>query len=268
MPPKAAKAAAPKLTHFLCLPLVTASSRPQLQNSLSSFRENVSKIKTPELPDGIPERAIRPVGTLHLTLGVMSLVTEEKVQGALKLLQEIDIKELLSAPSPVKFSGKGKGKDDAPPGKAEEVAEDVSKPEPLKVTLQGLRSMHNASKTSILYSSPLDPDLRLYQFGSKLRDIFAEAEFMEEVKRKLLLHATVLNTIYAKGVKKGGTGHGKKGRAKLVIDAREILEEYEEFVWMEDVRMEKVAICRMGAKLGEDGEEKYEVEGEIEVPEL
>lgn len=267
MPPKLSKPSTPKLTHFLCIPLVNPSSRPQLQKSLTQFRETLSKKEIPDLPDGLPEKAIRPLGTLHLTLGVMSLVTPEKVEGALQLLKDLDIKELLAAPSPVKFA---KTQDSEDKGKEVEgkQKEGERKPEDIKITLQGLRSMANPSKTSILYSSPLDADLRLYQFCSKLRDIFMKAEFIAEDKKALLLHATIVNTVYAKGVKGKGSGHGKRSGARLMIDARGILEEFEEFVWMEGVRIEKVAVCRMGAKEGEDGEVKYEIEGEIEVPEF
>jgi len=185
---------------------------------------------------------------------------------------------MLAAPSPVKFASKplGSGNKEFSESKVAEKGDEkpgsekgeAPKLEPLKVTLRGLTSMHKASQTSILYSSPLDPDLRLYQFCQKLREIFMKAEFIVEDKKALLLHATILNTVYARGAKGKGTGHGKKGRAKLMIDAREILEEYEEFEFMNDVKIEKVAICRMGAKVGEDGEERYEVEGEIEVPEV
>jgi activating signal cointegrator complex subunit 1 len=49
-----------------------------------------------------------------------------------------------------------------------------------------------------------------------------------------LLHATVLNTIYVPGVKgkagRGG-GHGKR-KAKLTFDASELLEDWEDFVWV------------------------------------
>jgi activating signal cointegrator complex subunit 1 len=35
---------------------------------------------------------------------------------------------------------------------------------------------------------------------------------------------------------------------------------------MSNVRIEKVAICRMGAVKGEDGEEAYGVEGSVDMP--
>ena len=101
-------------------------------------------------------------------------------------------------------------------------------------------------------------------------------------ERKLLLHATVVNTIYVPRVRAGegrargsggsrgrrgaqGEGHGRK-KARLTLDARDVLEKYKDFEWMRDVRVEKVAICRMGAKKREDGEEEYEVEAEIDIP--
>lgn len=54
----------------------------------------------------------------------------------------------------------------------------------------------------------------------------------------------------------------------MTIDAREILERYEEYTWMEDVKVEKVAICKMGAKKemvdGVVVDEAYEVEEDVE----
>jgi activating signal cointegrator complex subunit 1 len=263
MPPKP-----PRLTHFLCLPLVTPTSRPQLSSAISSFRDKVTKTSTPELPDGIPEKAIRPLGTLHLTLGVMSLLSQERIDSALRLLRDLDLRELLSSSTPALKDATGpsnsatqnESKNKAGPGESGEAAQAM----PLHVTLRGLASMHTPSKTSILYSSPVGEDLRLYKFCQKLRDIFTEVELMVEENRPLLLHATIVNTVYVPGGR-GKGGHGKN-RAKLTIDAREILEDYEDFEWMSNVRIEKVAICMMGAQKKEDGEEEYIVEGEVEMP--
>jgi activating signal cointegrator complex subunit 1 len=52
----------------------------------------------------------------------------------------------------------------------------------------------------------------------------------------------------------------------LTIDARDILEAYEGYEWMKDVTVEKVAICRMGAQIKDDGDEEYVIEGEIAMP--
>jgi activating signal cointegrator complex subunit 1 len=257
MPPK------PQLTHFLCIPLVTNYSRSQLQKSLSTFREDVTTSKTPELANGIPEKAIRPLGTLHLTLGVMSLTTPERVESALQCLQDLKLSEILKDLKPVRATDQVQKKPDK--------EKDLKTPE-LSITLRGLQSMHPPATTSILYTSPADPDLSLYRFCNHLRDHFTTADLLVEESRPLLLHATIVNTIYVPGIReKGGTGHGKgkggKSKSKMVLNATGILEEYEDFIWCEGVRVTSVDICRMGAKVGEtSGEEEYFVEGSVEMP--
>lgn len=135
----------------------------------------------------------------------------------------------------------------------------------------------------------------------------------EPAGRQLLLHATIVNTIYlgrgehgseaSGGGRKGessgraagyghgggvgemsqdrdrgmgmGTGRGERGnrrrggrREVVQLDVREVLERYRHYEWMTGGRVEKVVVCRMGARKGEDGEEEYEVEGEVQVPEF
>jgi activating signal cointegrator complex subunit 1 len=221
MPPKLSP---PRLTHFLCIPLITPVSRPQLQRSLTTFRDKCSRVRTSDLPDGIPDQAIRPLGTLHLTLGVMSLLTEERVQSALKVLNELNLRDLLSTTAPTSENLERK---------------DVLEQPQLYITLRGLTSMHSKVKTSCLYTDPFDPTGRLYSFCLKLQDIFTAANILvpENTGRPLLLHATILNTVYVPGVRGRGNGQGYgKNRAKLTIDATELLEDCEDFEWMKDVR--------------------------------
>lgn len=99
-----------RLTHFLCLPLVTEISKPQLEVSLSQFQESLSTKFHDGLPADddtprefgqapraplIPPKAIRPVGTIHFTLGVMSLETDERVQEAVDFLQGLDLRSMV-----------------------------------------------------------------------------------------------------------------------------------------------------------------------------
>ncbi len=87
----------PALTHFLCLPLVTAASRPQLSESLASFHADV----TSATGFNVPAEAVRPVDTLHLTLGVMSLPQkEEELDRAVALLAALKPREILSRIKP------------------------------------------------------------------------------------------------------------------------------------------------------------------------
>jgi hypothetical protein len=93
----------PPLTHFLCIPLVTETSNPQLEASLRQFKESVSTVPADETPPsfGTPPKlplfspkAVRPIGTIHFTLGVMSLETEERVDKAINYLKSVDFRSL------------------------------------------------------------------------------------------------------------------------------------------------------------------------------
>jgi activating signal cointegrator complex subunit 1 len=248
-----------------CLPLVTPTSRPQLRNALATFRDKVTGISTPELPNGIPEKAIRPLDTLHLTLGVMSLLSQERIDSSLKLLRELNLGDLLSSPGLASPKDSNQASNSASQStlKDKVIERDSKETEPLRVSLKGLESMHTPSKTSILYSSPIADD-RLYPFCQKLKDMFTEAEFLVEESRPLKLHATIINTVYVPGVR-GKGGHGKN-KAKLTFDAREVLEDFEDFEWMSNVRVEKLVICKMGARKNDNGEDEYIIEGEAEMP--
>ncbi|PQE07725.1 activating signal cointegrator 1 complex subunit 1 protein [Rutstroemia sp. NJR-2017a BVV2] len=235
----------------------------------------------------IPASAIRPLGTLHLTLGVMSLTTSELMRGAVALLRELDLSSLLSSPE-----SSAPGIKEPQPGPKQPLTSPPKTqptPQPLTITLRGLHSMHSPSSTSILYAAPISsPPDTLLTLCERLRERFMDAGFMMREERGLKLHATVVNTVYVKGGRdmgKGGRGRGRgrgggggtsggKGdwgrghgqrKAKITFDAREVLERYKDFEWMRDIRVEKVAICRMGAKKGEGGEEAYEVEAEVDM---
>ena len=127
-------------------------------------------------------------------------------------------------------------------------------PTPMTITLTSLKSMKSASKISVLYAEPIDSSNRLLALCEGLRKQFIDAGFMIEENRPLKLHATILNTLYASG--KGRKGQGKRKNPDL-IDATEIIARFQDFVWAEEVQLEKVAICEMGAQKVED--EKGEV---------
>jgi activating signal cointegrator complex subunit 1 len=263
----------PPLTHFLCLPLVTPSSKPQLEASIETFRNHVSPNQpeqTTNVATRIHPKAIRPVGVLHCTLGVMSL-DGPTLQKAIDLLQNLDINSLLSSASPTS--------NPLLPTPSTQIPPESNKPathgQPIKISLTGLSSMHSPTNTSILYIPPSDPTQRLYPFCLALQKIFQDEGLLLPDNRELKLHATIVNTIYAKsrnkraGPKREGKvgkepdqnedrsqGHGPHSNAPLKFDARALLEEYKNFVWVEGVVLDRIAICEMGAKklLGVDGE--------------
>lgn len=149
----------------------------------------------------------------------------------------------------------------------------------LRITLRGLKSMQAPASTSVLYAPPLHSSA-LSSFCLALKKIFTDAGLLVPDDRGLLLHVTVVNTVYVPrgrgqghgqsqgGVRDGGGSGGAEQRRKgrITIDAQEMLEDWAEFTWMEGVKVERVAVCRMGAKKGADGEEAYVVEGSVDMP--
>ena len=251
----------PPLTHFLCLPLVASSSKPQLLASLQYFATDVAD---PEhgYSATIPAKAIRPVGTLHLTLGVMSLQTPERVVAASDFLRSLNIPNILHGASKLEKSDPSNlpnAEDGADLLPGINVDSETTSPEavaPLRVTLSGLHPMHVPSSTSILYASPADSTSRLHPFCLALQHSFAQAGYLLSDDRDLCLHATVVNTIYVKDKKARakGNGHGKNSKGSRKFDAREIIDKYGDYQWAKDVRIERVSICEMGAKkIIEDG---------------
>ncbi|EFW98712.1 hypothetical protein CMQ_4564 [Grosmannia clavigera kw1407] len=265
MPPP--QASRPALTHFLCIPLGTAAGRPQLAASLAAFHADMAATTVAMTEGGptgpsnrgggttrrgrLPAGALRPVGTLHLTLGVLSLGGDGRLQQALERLQQL--KEL----------------------NKDEGAADV------RVALRGLYAMQPPSRAAVLYAAPVDEASGVVAGGALLRLCervrAAFADLLVDDGRPLLLHATLVNTVYIRrgGRGRGGGGRGGRGggrgRGRILLDARDIVERYEDCVWMEQVPVETVALCRMGAQTlavdddGEVVEAAYPVEAEVKV---
>ncbi|KAK4547952.1 hypothetical protein LTR36_010671 [Oleoguttula mirabilis] len=326
----------PPLTHFLCLPLVTPESRPQLEASMKQFQDavaikeqaslidlehegGVSSAKQGTVVSGVHPKAIRPVGVLHCTLGVMSL-SKQKLDEAVELLQSLDVSAMLSEARKNAVQEQASTSEQTAESKPADGPTSLERPisppkverstVPLKVDLKGLVSMHAPQQTSILYSAPSDPSERLYPFCLALQKLFTDKGFLVPDDRPLKLHATVVNTIYAKGRKQPpkrsvkqqtldasqavhteqagkplakadaagmgeqpetgeqedrSQGHGPNATAPLKIDATAILERYKDFVWAENVVLDRVAICEMGAKKLTDAEGKVVGEEYTEV---
>ncbi|TKX24156.1 hypothetical protein C1H76_3725 [Elsinoe australis] len=216
----------PPLTHFLCLPLVNQESRPELEASLGRFRGEVGREERggEGAVTTLPAKAVRPVGSIHLTLGVMSLTESDKLDAAVGYLKKLNIEELLSGSTSVPSEGvtasftsntsETPGPEDSittlhkavsppPTYRSTEAATPLeaspTKSGPLTVTLSSLKPMQSPRSTTILYAVPQDDTDRLYSLGNRLRNLFTEAEYLLPDSRPLKLHATIVNTIYVKG---------------------------------------------------------------------
>jgi len=289
----------PPLTHFLCLPLLTPISIPQLQKSLSSFKKSVAApvvSDTPVSEDGdtevtipnpvIPEKAFRPLGVLHLTLGVMSLRTEEEINAARALLHSLNLADMLEEESESskpdntvpdkdketssKSQSNTSGSAQISPDILETLKRAVTPPSlgrakksagPLVISLEGLQAFPKLQQATVLHCPPMDPTSRLYPFCLALRQKLVDAELIRPENRPLVLHATIVNTVYAKKDRRGE----KKRMGSINFDATEIMHKYNEqggsatedatgaFVWAKGIVIDRVRICEMGAKGVDDG---------------
>nr|XP_018910423.1 PREDICTED: uncharacterized protein LOC109039406 isoform X1 [Bemisia tabaci]XP_018910427.1 PREDICTED: uncharacterized protein LOC109039406 isoform X1 [Bemisia tabaci] len=153
-----------------------------------------------------------------------------------------------------------------------------SKNNPLRITLTGLSTFPSPKKSCVFYAKPTSSpssSFPLLKFSQAICKEFRNAGFITET-RPLVLHATIANMRYAIQAKGGRKSEGKRGKDKWAdgqCDARELIKcfnhyggdvgEYKkkasqdkdqtnEFLWAEDIELNKVAICKMGAQKSED----------------
>lgn len=192
----------PHPTHFLCLPLVNDVSLPQFETSISSFQAAYPPVPLADLPHSrdatvpgpsrplIPHGAFRPVGTLHLTIGAMSLQHKDRLNEALSFFRSLDLRALMheAERTAVELRKKQPASKDSPHGAH---TSSMSAPSPVVpsdeflISLESLHALPRAKTATVLHAAPVDPTGRLYPFCVMLRDKFIEAGFIvgEEEKK-------------------------------------------------------------------------------------
>ncbi|KAH6618923.1 AKAP7 2'5' RNA ligase-like domain-containing protein [Boeremia exigua] len=276
----------PPLTHFLSLPITA----PQLPTALTKLRQDL-ETHTP-----VPPAAVRPPGSLHLTLGVMAL-SPTQLSEATRHLETLDLALLLrgittQTRAALAQDSAAVGENAGAVAHFSEASEAVEAAEgALKVSLYGLVPMQSAASTSVLYAQPKDVGGRLERFVESVKGGFEEGGWVVRDGRAVRLHVTLVNTVYAKG-RRGRGGAGKDGeigeigeigegegadggkarrrdsKSWMRFDATGLIEAYKDFAWADDVLIDRVQICKMGARkilneeTGEIVDEKYEVVAE------
>ncbi|GJN93557.1 hypothetical protein Rhopal_006614-T1 [Rhodotorula paludigena] len=265
----------PKPTHFLAIPVaLPTSSRPHLAKSLPALQQYCKNA-------GLPQKALRPLGTLHLTLGVLYLAGDDEVNRAKDALRnKLPLDQLFAQAGGVALAG-SLGADDAdqplvPPSPAA----------PIHVSLESLSSMHPPASTSVLYANPVDKTARLQPFAQSVRDWFVQEQLVanEVGREKVVLHATLVNTRYAGRNDGPSRSTVTSSRPSDTIrstpltssgrfDARALLEHFSSTAWAPPFRLEELVLCKMGAKMVLDptsgrytGDEEYEVVARRKLP--
>lgn len=247
-----------RLTHFLCLPLVTSASRPQWEASLKSFQKYMKG--SSYSPTLCPEM-IRPVGTLHITIGVMALPTLELEEAARAMLHSDHIAQCLreaTRPILTELASTSPNNNNIWSWSWDPNPTPPPPLLPLITSFSGLQSMGNPTVTSIVFAPQKDPDPRIRKLALSVRGIFQASRLISPKKKPFTLHATILNTIYAPGRDRYGQGLAPdskpnpktpiKWRKTVKFDATKLLERYADFEWASNVRLEKLSLCRMRAQ--------------------
>lgn len=214
---------------------------------MTAFRADVTNINAAE---PLPPDAVRPPGTMHITLGVMSLPQPAQLERATALLRGLRPRDIL-----VETRAALRRRSWGLAGPA------ASQERNVWLTLKGLYAMQSPVSTGVLYAQPLDAAGQgaglLYAFCQAVRQRFIDAGLMEAERRPFLLHATVVNTTHVKQA---------RPRERLLLDAQALLDEYAEHVWLDRHEVRTLAICKMGAKpKGMRGDAAYEVVEEVVV---
>ncbi|KPI44919.1 uncharacterized protein AB675_2640 [Cyphellophora attinorum] len=142
---------------------------------------------------------------------------------------------------------------------------------PLRISLRGLGTFPSPRKARVFYASPHDPTARLQPFAEAIQQRFIEARIVAKEDRALTLHATVANLKYVRAPRWQGGRRGErrsssrfKAKERKEIDARDLVEVFEtsfgdvegdekkSFVWAENIVVDRVRICKMGAVKSED----------------
>lgn len=116
--------------------------------------------------------------------------------------------------------------------------------------------MGSPSSTTVLYAAPDDTASRLHNLCTAIREVFKSANLLVNEDRPLLLHATIINTIYnqpprhsdPKGDAEVQGSNRRPNRPPKRIDATKLVGKYAGFEWAKGIRVEKVSICKMGAQ--------------------
>ncbi|KAJ6171349.1 hypothetical protein N7470_000416 [Penicillium chermesinum] len=245
----------------LC-PLINSASLLQLESSLAAFKDEYPPVSSESATSGtiqsadgqskaspIPEGAHRPLGTLHLTLGVMYLPSPERLRAAIGLFQSLDLAAIMREAESLAIPP-----DDAARPWHTEHSEHKAKPltSPLSVSLESLHPLPTARKATVLYVEPFDPTGRLWAFCVLLRRHFIKAGFIEggqhppgkgadltsqrpgevadEGARPLLLHATIVNTSYVRRKPaRSKSQNSPKEPKRLEMDVRSLLKHYQSY---------------------------------------
>ena len=243
------------ITHFLAIPLVTPKSRPQVLDSFKCLWDDLAAI-------GVPTNAIRSPGLLHLSLGILlRLDSPKRMAKAREILEKVSNKEALrtlhgsSTPNNlIKHSSM------APPTANNGINNSMALPRVSICSLFTRTGME--AKAFRLSAIPSDPTHRFGNINRQLTHAYQAAGLSPKACRfpDPQVRAAIRETLGSNGVtvclvtipKLDKAIPSKKYPGKFInqhpppFDARGLLEQYKDHVWMENTPLDRVSICKLG----------------------
>lgn len=248
------------LTHFLCFPITTQHSRPQLEKSLHHFRTDPSTSK-------IPPGAFRPLETLHISIRPLSLPTADRVQAACHHLRSLDVDGLLQRIS-TRASGNTQAVHEVQKGlpsihqaSSAQALSTESRLPPLAVSLSGVRIIplrrtqtypDRGTMNHSLHTLYSDSTSRLRPYIDEIRQSFDVTGFqIAGLRQHSSDRIVIVDTMHASNRPKTFTrdpNQPSKFRRALpsLFETENITRKFESFVFAENMRLEKLSLCRLG----------------------
>ena len=251
------------VTHFLAIPLVTPKSRSQVLDLFKCLRDHLTAI-------GVPMNAIRPPGLLNLSLDIrLRLDSTERMAKATEILKKVSNKEALrtihgssTSDNPFRHSSM------ALPKSTESTGHSMAAP---GVSVSGLFCPHGREAEAFRLSArSYDATHRFSNINRHLTHAYQAAglshpasrspdpQVRAATKETLGSHGATVRLVSIPKLDKPVPSNkypGKLANQYLPpFDARGLLEQYKDHVWMENAPLDRVSICKLG--IGKRGAEK------------
>ncbi|PYI34674.1 hypothetical protein BP00DRAFT_422912 [Aspergillus indologenus CBS 114.80] len=158
--------------HIFVIPVFEGSALQQWVTAYHTFGNY--------LPGGVlGRRNLRPPGTLHLTVGMITLHTEARVQEACQFLETLDLDAIRRLADQEAFRQLAGYIPAEPSQQDKSLALFLgTRPRPLTVSFESLVGFPSPKAARHLCTVPVDPTLRLHYFLMYLRRSFHQAGFL------------------------------------------------------------------------------------------
>ena len=241
------------MTHFLCFPLTTTHSQPQLRQTLHHFKNDPSTSK-------IPSDAYRPLQTLHIPIRLLSLPTADRVKAACHHLQTLNINSMLrNIPRmiPDRINRVRQTQQETlsicPESSSSDLSTESVSPS-LTVTLSGVDSFKPLpGKGSLhwrLQASCTDTTSRINPFLDEIKQSLDLAGFQIPKLRLPQPETIVLLSTMSSRPHEFIPDSKQPGKYRRVLpplfETGDIIQKFKNFVFAEDIRLERLSLCELG----------------------